>query len=603
MRILHLLSQTELTGSEVYAETLARDQHGKGHSIRVISDRLHRPFPGTHALLAVSTGSFWRRMLNIWKLIREIREHRIELIHCHSRAACRHAYWATRFTGTPMVTTLHGYQHASFSKRLFDIYGDTVITVCERIRDQLREKFAMDPTRIKTLRNPLELAWNENPVPDRPSIALIGRSTGPKGRRLRQVFRENAKEWLELDPQYRLELILPGLAADEAQALRSGVPPALQNRVSVVTSHQDLTEVFNRAQVVVASGRIAVEALAAGCEVIALGEARLEGRVSEENLPAQLVSNFGDVGPEEILDPQAVTHELRRLRRDPLTRSRRERLRELISAEFSQSRICDQIEEIYRATRMWKKAPGLPVLMYHKIPDRPLRSKHRIFVTKENFEKHLLFFQARGFETLTFDDLADFWWEKRPLDQFPPRPLLLTFDDGYRDNLVNALPLLAQYKMKATLFLLADHRIDRNTWDAEEGVEPAPLMTLDEKKALPPEVFAIGSHGLQHLDLRTLSEDEVSRQMTESKEKLEKDLGRPIQAFAYPFGWVDSRLPELARRAGYLFAVNTDRGALRWVDDRFSVFRVNIFPEESWFSLWRKTSRWYRRRYFRKRGK
>ena len=601
MRILHLLSQTELTGSEAYAATLAQDQSQKGHSLFAISDGFHLDFPGILFTLSISTGSFWQRIRNIRKLIQFLQNHQIDLIHCHSRAACRHAYWACLFTQTPIVTTLHGFQHSSFSKKIWNIYGQTVIAVCEKLRTQLCDDFSMNPSSIKVLRNPIELDWDLSEKPNRHQLALIGRASGPKGERLRQIFREQSLTWLGLDSELKITLALSGLRAQDRLALLHSLPEKMRDRVSIISEHIDLKTVFKSAKAVIASGRIAVEAFAQGCEVVALGEARLEGRICEANLAFQLANNFGDVGNPEVLDTQAVTHELRKILREPLSLRQKEKLREVLNQEFSKTPICNEIEEIYRATRLWKKAPGLPILMYHQIPLQETNSKHRIFVTKEKFEKHLRFFAWKGFQTLSFQDLSDFWFERKSLSEFPLKPLVLTFDDGYRDNFENALPLLQKYNFKANLFILGDSSLIENNWDHEPGQPAAPLMSLVQKKQLPKENYAIESHGWNHLDLRSLPEEEVLEQMTRSKETLENDFKCRITTFAYPFGWIDARLPKLAQKAGYDFAVNTDRGALRWVDDRFALFRVNMFPEENLFSLWKKTSRNYRARYFRKR--
>ncbi len=601
MRILHLLSQTELTGSEAYAQTLTKDQTQRGHEIFVVSDNLHLEFPGTYKKLPIATSSFFRRLINIWQLRRYLVENKIEVVHCHSRAACRHLAWARTGLRVAMVTTLHGFQHRSFSKRLFNIYGDTVLAVCERIQEQLTGEFRVNPVSVQVLRNPIKLHW-KNADPQRKTVALLGRASGPKGRRLMELFRSEIPAWLEINKELQVFAGLSGLGASDRTALLKSIAPAHHGRVQISGEHLDLNSVFDRSFAVVASGRIAIEAFARGCEVLALGESSFEGRLSEENLASCLGNNFGDVGPERVLDPASVTHHLRNILRSPMTVHSREKLQKAFEKEFSHEAICNRIEEIYRGARLLRVSPGLPILMYHKVPDQDVPSKHKIFVSRDNFEKHLMFFQSMGFQTLTFDDLKDFWFEKRPLEDFPARPLMLTFDDGYRDNLRNALPLLEQYKMKATLFVLADHTIIENTWDEKEPGVPADLITLDEKKQLPRTICGIGSHGLEHLHLPKLTDSEVLHQMTESKRRLEADLDRPACAFAYPFGDVDARLPKLAHQSGYDFAVNTDRGALRWTDDRHSMFRVNIFPHESWFSLWRKTSSWYRRSYFRKRG-
>lgn len=601
MKILHLLSQTELTGSEAYAQTLCLEQAKAGHQIFVISDHLHLPFPGLYLPLKISTASFLERMRNILELRKFLRDNDIDVVHCHSRAACRHMAWARYKLRTAMVTTLHGYQHASFSKRLFNIYGDTVLAVCEKIREQLTGAFRMDPHSVRVLRNAMDLRWRD-PRPESKTLALIGRASGPKGARLKELFQEQLAGWLSSQPDLHVVAALSGLTPFEKAELQKAVPAKDSARVTITGDFIDLNTVFEQAFCVVASGRIALEAFAAGCEVVALGESSLEGRVSPETLAFCLASNFGDVGPEKILDPAAVTHHIRNIRRSPLTRTEREQVRTVIDREFSKPRICHEIEETYRSARLLRAAPTLPILMYHKVPNEDVPSKHKIYVSRDNFEKHLLFFQSQGFTSLTFDDLSDFWFERRPLSEFPEKPLMITFDDGYRDNLQNAAPLLEKYGMKATLFLLADHSIIENNWDEKEAGVDATLITLEEKKELPATIYAIGSHGLQHLDLRELSNEQILDQMRTSKQRLEQDLSRPIRAFAYPFGHVDARLPQLAREAGYDFAVNTDRGALRWVDDRHSMFRVNMFPHESWFSLWRKTAPWYRRRYFRTRG-
>src|SRR5690606_15080536 len=104
-------------------------------------------------------------------------------------------------------------------------------------------------------------------------------------------------------------------------------------------------------------------------------------------------------------------------------------------------------------------------LMYHKVPDINIESRHRIFVNKDNFEKHLQFYKSQGFTTLHFSELAEYWSLKRDPSTFPKKPLILTFDDGYIDNLKNAGPLLQKYGFKAVIYLLADNEVRYNYWD------------------------------------------------------------------------------------------------------------------------------------------
>lgn len=613
MRILHALSQTELTGSEAYAFDLVSHQHRAGHETLTISDRFHLSFPGEKLNLELSTDSFWTRMANIRRLRRLLIEKRIDVIHAHSRGACRHVYWAALGLKIPVLTTVHGYQHASLSKRLFNIYGDYVLAVCEKIRDQMIFDLRTKPYAIEVLRNPAQTATAGISLPSFPSrngdapvplpaaepgrILLAGRNSGPKGRRLRQVFRHLAREKARLPAGARVHLVLSGLSAPEREGLQAEFPEA------VVEGHlPSLQEAIALGQIVVASGRIALEALAQGRRVFALGEAAQPGFLGPATESAIMASNFGDVGPEEKLDAEAVLTELLRELAAP-TPELQCRRAEALLAEFSAERIQERILELYRGLRLFKRARHLPILMYHKVVATPPETPHRTFVTVETFRRHLRFFRRRGFTTLHFRELADFWWERRPLAEFPRRPLVLTFDDGYRNNLERAAPLLVEHDLKAEIFLLADPGLQRNTWDPDEGDESSALMSPEEKRRLPRPHYAIGSHGLSHRAFPGLADAEVLEELRVSKARLEADFGEKVCAVAYPFGAIDARLPRLAREAGYDFAVNTDQGPVYWFTEPRSLFRVNVFPEDGAFSLWRKTAAWYREYYFRKRGR
>jgi peptidoglycan/xylan/chitin deacetylase (PgdA/CDA1 family) len=104
-------------------------------------------------------------------------------------------------------------------------------------------------------------------------------------------------------------------------------------------------------------------------------------------------------------------------------------------------------------------------------------------------------------------------------------------------------------------------------------------------------------------DLTTLGDDEVERELSESRRTLEASLGTTIISVAYPFGNSTPRVRALAARAGYRFGVATDSGGMHVEDDRFEVFRVNVFPGDGWWQLKKKTSPRYRSRFRRTRGR
>ena len=108
MRILHALSQTELTGSEVYAASLARMQEAAGHEVFFVSDKLHVPAPGSFLSWPISRRSWPQRIRNIRFLKTFLAEHRIDIVHAHSRAASWVCHWATRGGRSAYVSTVHG---------------------------------------------------------------------------------------------------------------------------------------------------------------------------------------------------------------------------------------------------------------------------------------------------------------------------------------------------------------------------------------------------------------------------------------------------------------------------------------------------------------
>ena len=617
MRILHALSQTELTGSEVYAFELATHQHKAGHEVLVVSDSLHKPFPGGRLILPLSTSSFWTRMGNILKLRSYLVEAQVDVIHCHSRGACRNLYWASRFLGIPMITTVHGYQHSSFSKKTFDIYGDYVLAVCEKIYEQQVQDLRRNPEAVEVLRNPVSYKPS---VPKKeelpPTVLLMGRNSGPKGENLKSLVSSQAWEWCRQIPDLKILLVLSGASQTEIDGLKQSLPVNTQVYGHLENPQKAILE----SNLVIGAGRIAVEALLAGRSVLGLGESDYFGPVTSENFQEGIQNNFGDVGPQFNLASkwEVLTQDLVRYFKNP------ESLRvpkSLVEEQYSFEKVNNRVLEIYKSERIRKYLGWLPILMYHKVVDQEQEGPHRIFVLKDTFERHLRSLKARGFYFLSFNELSDYWHDRKPLKELPRKSVVLTFDDGYVNNLRNAVPLLKKYGARGTLFLLADHSITTNHWDTASDPSdqnrstgrlesfspinldpPEELMSLAQKQSLDPNVIEVGSHGLRHERLPAKTDDEIVSELRTSKIILEHDLKCKISVFAYAFGDIDQRLPELAEQAGYEFAVNTDRGPVEWTRNPRSLFRVSVFPEDNAWSIWKKTSKWYRKYYRYKRG-
>lgn len=98
-----------------------------------------------------------------------------------------------------------------------------------------------------------------------------------------------------------------------------------------------------------------------------------------------------------------------------------------------------------------------------------------------------------------------------------------------------------------------------------------------------------------------MSVDEKMFELSESKLKLELEFKKPMTTFAFTYGLTNSDCAMACEKAGYDYGLNTDQGGFLIEENPYSIFRVNIFPDESFLSLWKKTSTWYRKYYYFKR--
>lgn len=197
--------------------------------------------------------------------------------------------------------------------------------------------------------------------------------------------------------------------------------------------------------------------------------------------------------------------------------------------------------------------------MYHKVTDvRP----NRIAVTRQSFidqQAHL----ARHYNVVSLKEVHR---NVRGDGELPARAVLLTFDDGYRDNLEIAHPVLERFGHSATIFVPTDFIGSTIPLPHDTGLSaPNPTLTWNELRALHG-VFSIGSHGCSHQVLTRLPAAETTRQMVQSKRLLEEQIRSPVYAFSYPKGSIgdfDIRHEEGLRAAGYELAFTTLPGVNR----------------------------------------
>ena len=604
MNILHVLSQFEVTGAEVYAVTLAHAQQADGHSVTLISDTLHIPFGGRYIAQPIGKRSYRQRIRNITFLIRFIREYDIHVIHGHSRAASWVCNIASLITRVPFVSTVHGRQHLHFSSRAWSVYGKNVIAVSETLREHLIHELRLQPSHISTIPNGFDIRhWmstvsdlSEKDIfglpPQIPVLLFIGRFSGPKGDVIRSLISDIYPELVKKVP-CSLQVI-GGLEIPKDIRQRA---EEMQNRfgktsVVVRTFQNNLIPFFRAANVVIGSGRVVMVSLMAGKFTIAFGESGYEGLVHPDNYDTLRLTNFGDTGVRKPQDVHLIVDDLAAVLDRQQTSADAQLLQKRVQETCDINIIERQIDIVYRSAIAEKKSPlSIPVLLYHRIvPEAPTNSRHGIWLTARSFERQLRSLQQRGYSTITFEQYLLFI---RHAFTLPRKPVILTFDDGYEDNYTIAFPLLKKYGCTAVIFLVTGSPQRTNSWDADEP--QVPLLQGGQIREMFESGIEFGSHTVTHPDLSRCSPVQLRKELQDSKCTIEQLTGRQISTLAYPYGALNQHVKSLAAEAGYKFGIATNSGPLTFYEDFFEVRRTQVFPWTDQFGFWKKTQPWYAR--------
>ncbi|MFJ9039981.1 polysaccharide deacetylase family protein [Streptomyces sp. NPDC102406] len=194
------------------------------------------------------------------------------------------------------------------------------------------------------------------------------------------------------------------------------------------------------------------------------------------------------------------------------------------------------------------------VAMYHSVDDCR-DDPYNLTVTPDRLRQQLRWLRARGLRGVSVAELLDA--RSRGTDR---GLVALTFDDGYRDFVENALPLLRQFGCSATVFVLPGRLGGENGWDAEGPRKP--LLSARGIKAVADSGMEIGSHGLMHVDLTRVDEEQLRAEIRHSKVRTEEITGREVHGFCYPYGLIDARTVDAVRQAGYRYGCAIAPGPL-----------------------------------------
>lgn len=229
----------------------------------------------------------------------------------------------------------------------------------------------------------------------------------------------------------------------------------------------------------------------------------------------------------------------------------------------------------YSVSRRWiipfgARTVELPILMYHYVrtPPSPFADYlgFRLSVGPDVFEAQMSWLGANGYHPVTFNDLRSYFAGEQPL---PPKPLVITLDDGYADLYTTAYPILKAHAFKAVAYIVTGFV----GWP--QYVSKDQILEMDRNG------IEIASHTVSHPNLARSSIGSITREVGASKQWLEALLGHPVLDFAYPSGQYNSQVVEALKSVGYDTAVTEVPSTIHPWDDRYRWTRVRVGGGES----------------------
>ncbi len=208
----------------------------------------------------------------------------------------------------------------------------------------------------------------------------------------------------------------------------------------------------------------------------------------------------------------------------------------------------------------------VPVLTYHRVAPLSAVGLTDLKVEPSNFVAELAALQTGGYHTISQIQLFDALYKGAKL---PPKPVIISVDDGYVDDITRILPALQRFHMVATFFVITG----RTT-------EPG-FLTTGQIRQLDQAGMDVGDHTAHHVDLRLLTATQLRTETAGSKRVLEQVLGHPVYYFAYPFGAYNDAVVKAVRAAGFTLAYSTAGGTTESTAAPLTMPRVHVGRAET----------------------
>ncbi|GGD90035.1 polysaccharide deacetylase [Aureimonas endophytica] len=218
------------------------------------------------------------------------------------------------------------------------------------------------------------------------------------------------------------------------------------------------------------------------------------------------------------------------------------------------------------------RGTAIPILMYHHVVARPPRGtpSRYLFVEPRRFRAQMRLLKLLGYRGCSMAELAP-----HLRGEASGKVVGITFDDGFRNVYDHALPVLEECGFTATTYFVSRQVNGHNAWDT--GFLPQmPCMTKAELRDWQARGQEVGAHTLDHERLAALPIAAAERQIAGSKAELEDMIGRPVEAFSYPYGSFSEAVVEMARGSGFTTGTTTLSGKATATHDPLRLPRMTV---------------------------
>lgn len=225
------------------------------------------------------------------------------------------------------------------------------------------------------------------------------------------------------------------------------------------------------------------------------------------------------------------------------------------------------------------------VLLYHQVKDLSKSEDSKaLAVSPARFEQQMKFLYQHNYQNISLESMVEAVLDEK---KTPSKSFAITFDDGYKDILEYAFPILKKYGFTATVFLVADKIGASSDWNSRNSSNSYPLLSEKEIKELQNQGIQFESHSYSHRFMDDLNEDEIILELNESKTRLEELTCAKIKFFSYPYFTKRAEIQQLVRSCGYTaaFAASFDLP-----HSLFNLWRIECRGDDSMLDFFLKVS-------------